>query len=169
MKAIGARIKSYRIALNQTRHQVAEIIGVSEGTLGAIESGENVTFQFIVILAEYYGMTAALLIDLDKPVPNGLQLREHMSVYHTRRNKKIIDLLNIPPELTWSLNDLIAKDFFITGKRVKDVAEKLKEFYQAEYSRSAISNVLIKFVQEQKLSRTLEGAKNYLYHTRDDS
>lgn len=163
ISAIAARIKSYRLALNQSRKQISEITGISEGTISALEAGDNVTFHFIVTLAEYYGITTAELIDTNRPLPEGMELREHMAVYHTRKNKKIAKLLRATLDLTWILNDLIVKDYFKESRRVKDVALKLTEDYHADYSRPAISNALIKLVGEKKLHRKLEGVKNYLY------
>lgn len=163
MKAIGARIKGHRIALNQTKKQVADILGISDATLTAIESGESVAFQFIIALAEYYSMPPAQLIDTERDIPEPTVLRERMAIYHTKKDKRITALLKKPPELTWSLDDLTKKGFFNEGKRVKDVAEKIMEYYEVEYTSPAISNALIKLVKEKKLVRVQEGQKNYLY------
>lgn len=163
IKAIGKRIEHLRISLNQTRKQVATMVGISEGTLFNIETGKGITLNNLLALAVFFALEPTDLIDLEKELPDPLALRELMETYHNKRHKDVITLLQAPTQLKWCLTQLLTSGFFKEGKRVKEISAELKAQFKAQFSSSSISNSLANFVSNHQLKRRQEGAKNYLY------
>lgn len=162
-KSIGERIRRLRVTLNQTQEQVAGIAGISIGTLRAIESGETLGVEFLIILADYYSMTPSELIDTEAPLPDASELKDRMTEYHTPQQHMILAALQEPPELKWALERLLEQGFLQEWKRVKDIRLKIKEDFKIDYRSSAISNALIKFMEDGRMIREKEDAKNYRY------
>ena len=60
IEIIGTEIRSRREALNYTQPDLAELTGISERTIRAIEKGKGTNLKHIVKILEILGLTITL-------------------------------------------------------------------------------------------------------------
>lgn len=166
-KRIGLRIRKLRDSLSLTQKQLAEQIGVSVGTVRAIETGDGFTGDYLLALAHFFGMELSELVDYHAEIPNEEELRDHMAAYHLQYQSDIDEsLLNHPPNLKHLVTTRLAQSEFLQQPRkVKEIQKFIEAQYELKYSSSALSQALINAVKAGVLQRVKTGLKNYGYQS----
>ena len=144
---LGANLTKQREALELSVEDVSEMTGFSAQTIRNIEAGEESSLSYVIAICQ------ALELHPTKAFDFSIQLKPRFKLSAVRAEKT---------RLTQRIDGFVASDYFKKGRTAKDVVTELNEVYHIKTTTSAVSVILKRKVDEQRLKITQEG-KQHIY------
>lgn len=163
---IGELVKDILNKLNITQTELAEAIGTSAGTIKNIIKGRASTFDTVIKVLGFLGIS--LPIAKSYKLPLEPELRRRIREYHKKH--RILDeqkLLDKQPTLLIAITDrLIPSGFLKKPKTSGELVDILNEDHNIKTNSSVISKELQKAVDLGIVIIIDETAKRYQYQQR---
>lgn len=164
---LGKRISKLREILSITQSQLGKSLGISKGTIAAMESGKSFTGDYLLAVVHFFSMSLSEFSKFDQPLPDELELRNRIKKYHEKNNSSTYKILDEPPNLKSLIEFRLAKSEFLkTPRTVKEITDFLQTEYNITFKSSVVSQALINAIDFDLLHRVSNGKRNYLYQVK---
>lgn len=142
LKRFGERIRKIREAADVSQEQIHYATGITQPHISAIESGGlNIGLMHIAVLAEFFGLTESELLYYAGPIPSSEELKR--SITRFLKKNGIDPVIFLKKGLANALRTKILPSKFLSSPRyTKEIADFLKEKFEAEFTTTAISQAL---------------------------
>jgi transcriptional regulator with XRE-family HTH domain len=163
-KKIGTRIKKLRVLLNLTQLDLGKTLGISKGTIASMEAGKSFTGDYLLSVVYFFGMDLVEFFNYDEPLPNELELREHIKSFHQKNNSNQYHVLERPPSVKAIIeNRLIASEVLSSPRSISEIIDYISSEYKITFNSSVVSQAMINATKQGLIKRIKSSGRNYQY------
>lgn len=145
LKALGLRIKAYRIKAKLEILDLAIMTGFSYNTISDIENGSETSVSYFIEVCFALGIHPKEMMDIE------FDVKSKNSLTPDRLEKS---------RLTQRIKALIQSGYFKDPRSTSEVTKNLKEIHELNFESKNVSVILTRFATTNILNVTKKGNRN---------